>query len=205
MMFKEKLHKNLASALSENGFEEPKPLQLKCIPKINGGSDVIGIGPDGCGKTAMVLMAAIQKLGMAFEDAPRAMIIVAEEDKALAMKEQFNLLSSNTDLRAEVVVESGKIDKQTEAIYFGTDIVIGTPRRIMEIYIRKNFNITKIKLLAFDDTEVLVKQNIFSYLERLSLSLPKCQHILFATELNAKVEKIADKFLINPFVVEVEG
>jgi ATP-dependent RNA helicase RhlE len=204
-MFKEKLHKNLSSALSEIGFDEPKPLQLKCISKINGGSDVIGIGPDGCGKTSTILIAAIQKLGMAFEDAPRALIIVADEERALAMKEQFNLLSANTDLRAEIVVDSGKIDKQTEAVYFGTDIVIGTSKRIMEIYLRKNFNITKIKLLVFDDTELVVKQNVFSYLERLSLSLPKCQHLVFASEFNSKVEKITDKFLVNPFVVEVEA
>lgn len=202
-MFKEKLNKKLASALLEHGFEEPNALQLKCIPKINGGMDVIGVGEEGCGKTSSILIGVIQKLGSAFEDAPRALIIVPNEAKGLAMLEQFKLLSYNTDLRAETVFESGKIDKQTEAIYFGTDIVIATPRRLMEIYIRKTLNITKIKVLAFDDTEILVKENIFSYLERLSLSLPKCQHLVFAKEINSKVQKIIDKFLINPFVVEV--
>lgn len=202
-MFKEKLNKKLASALLERGFEEPTALQLKCIPKINGGMDVIGVGEEGCGKTSSILIGVIQKLGSAFEDAPRALIIVPNEAKGLAMLEQFKLLSYNTDLRAETVFESGKIDKQTEAIYFGTDIIIATPRRLMEIYIRKTLNITKIKVLAFDDTEILVKENIFSYLERLSLSLPKCQHLVFAKEINSKVQKIIDKFLINPFVVEV--
>lgn len=202
-MFKEKLNKKLASALLEHGFEEPNALQLKCIPKINGGMDVIGVGEEGSGKTSSILIGVIQKLGSAFEDAPRALIIVPNEAKGLAMLEQFKLLSYNTDLRAETVFESGKIDKQTEAIYFGTDIVIATPRRLMEIYIRKTLNITKIKVLAFDDTEILVKENIFSYLERLSLSLPKCQHLVFAKEINSKVQKIIDKFLINPFVVEV--
>lgn len=203
-MFKEKLNKRLAATLSERGFEEPKPLQLKCIPKINGGLDVIGVGPDGCGKTSTIIIGAIQKLGNAFEDAPRALILVPNEEKALAMLDQLKQLSHHTDLRAEAVFESGKIDKQTEAIYFGTDIVIATPRRIMEIYIRKNLNITKIKLLVFDDAETLVKENILSYLERLSLSLPKCQHLLFTKELNSKVEKIVDKFLIVPTVIEVE-
>ncbi|MFN8115872.1 MAG: DEAD/DEAH box helicase [Bacteroidia bacterium] len=203
-MFKEKLNKRLAATLSERGFEEPKLLQLKCIPKINGGLDIIGVGPDGCGKTTTILIGTIQKLVSAFEDAPRALILVPNEERALAMLEQFKQLSGHTDLRAEAVFESGKIDKQTEAIYFGTDVVIATPKRIMEIYIRKNLNITKIKLLVFDDAETLVKENILSYLERLSLSLPKCQHLLFTKELNPKVEKIVDKFLIAPTVIEVE-
>ena len=203
-MFKEKLNKRLAATLSEHGFDEPKPLQLKCIPKINGGLDVIGVGPDGCGKTSTIIIGAIQKLGNAFEDAPRALILVPNEEKALALLEQLKQLYRHTDLRAEAVYESGKIDKQTESIYFGTDIVIATPRRIMEIYIRKNLNITKIKLLVFDDAETLVKENILSYLERLSLSLPKCQHLLFTKELNSKVEKIVDKFLIAPTIIEIE-
>ena len=80
-MFKEKLNKKLASALLENGFEEPKEMQLKCIPKINGGSDVIGTGPKGCGKSSAIIIGAIQKLGRAFEDAPRALIIVSDEVK----------------------------------------------------------------------------------------------------------------------------
>ena len=88
-----------------------------------------------------IIISAIQKLVSAFEDAPRALIIVADEVKALEMKEQFKLLSRETDLRAELAFDGGKIDAQTEAIYFGTDIVIGTAKRVLEIYFRKNFNL----------------------------------------------------------------
>jgi len=203
-MFKEKLNKKFAATLSEHGFEEPTPLQLKCIPKINGGSDVIGIGPDGCGKSSAILIGAIQKLGSAFEDAPRALIIVADEAKALAMLEQFKLLSYHTDLRAEVVFESGKIDKQTEAIYFGTDIVIGTAKRVLEIYFRKNFNLNKIKLFAIDDAELIIKNALQGQIDRLALSLPKCQHLVFTDELTPKIEKLIEKFIIAPIVIEVE-
>ena len=100
-----KVHMKNAAAYQEaleNGFEEPKELQKKCIPKINGGADVIAIGPNGSGKSTTIMMSAIQKLGMAFEDAPRALIIVSDEVKALEMKDQFRMLSKNTDLRAEV-------------------------------------------------------------------------------------------------------
>lgn len=204
-MFKEKLNKKLATALSENGFEEPKPMQLKCIPKINGGSDLIGIGPKGCGKSSTIIITAIQKLGSAFEDAPRALIIVADEVQALEMKEQFKLLSYNTNLRAEVAFEGGKIDAQTEAIYFGTDIVIGTAKRVLEIYFRKNFNLNKIKLFVIDDAEMVIKNGLQGQIDRLALSLPKCQHLVFTNELNAKIERLIEKFIVAPIVVEVEA
>ena len=203
-MFKEKLNKKLASALLEYGFEEPKPMQLKSIPKINGGADVIGVGPNGCGKSSTIIIAAIQKLGNAFEDAPRALIIVSDEVKALEMKEQFKLFAYGTDLRAEVAFEGGKIDAQTEAIYFGTDIVIGTPKRVLEIYFRKNFNLNKIKFFAIDDAEMVIKNSLQGQIDRLALSLPKCQHLVFTNELNAKIERLIEKFIIAPIIVEVE-
>lgn len=203
-MFKEKLNKKLATALLENGFEEPKPMQLKCIPKINGGSDLIGIGPKGCGKSSTIIITAIQKLGSAFEDAPRALIIVSDEVQALEMKEQFKLFSHNTDLRAEVAFEGGKIDAQTEAIYFGTDIVIGTAKRVLEIYFRKNFNLNKIKLFVIDDAEMIIKNGLQGQIDRLALSLPKCQHLVFTNELNAKIERLIEKFIVAPIIVEVE-
>ena len=67
-MFIQKLNKKLASALLENGFEEPKELQLKCIPKINGGSDVIGVAPNGSGKSSTIVIngiASIRYIGKA--------------------------------------------------------------------------------------------------------------------------------------------
>ncbi|MBC7694563.1 MAG: DEAD/DEAH box helicase [Burkholderiales bacterium] len=204
-MFKEKLNKKLAALLSEHGFEEPLEMQLKCIPKINGGSDVIGIGPEGCGKSSTIIISAIQKLTAAFEDAPRALIIVADEAKVLAMLEQFKLLSYNTDLRAEAVFEGGKIDKQTEAIYFGTDIVIGTPKRVMEIYFKKNFNLNKIKLFVIDDAEMAIKNAAHGQIDRMALSLPKCQHLVFANELNEKIEKLIEKFIVAPVIVKIEA
>ena len=203
-MFKEKLNKKLASALLENGFEEPKEMQLKCIPKINGGSDVIGTGPKGCGKSSTIIIGAIQKLGRAFEDAPRALIIVSDEVKALEMKEQFKLFAQGTDLRVELAFEGGKIDAQTEAIYFGTDIVIGTAKRVLEIYFRKNFNLNKIKLFVIDDAEMIIKNSLQGQIDRLALSLPKCQHLVFANELSPKIEKLIEKFIIAPIVVEAE-
>lgn len=203
-MFKEKLNKKLATAITEHGFEVPKPLQLKSIPKINGGSDLIGIGPKGCGKSSTIIISAIQKLVSAFEDAPRALIIVSDEVKALEMKEKFKLFSYNTDLRSEVAFEGGKIDAQTEAIYFGTDVVIGTAKRVLEIYFRKNFNLNKIKLFVIDDAEMIIKNGLQGQIDRLALSLPKCQHLVFTNELTPKIEKLIEKFIIAPIIVEVE-
>jgi len=203
-LFKEKLNKQLASSLHENGFEEPKLIQQKTIARINGGADIIGIGPDGVGKSTTIAITVIQKLREAFEDAPRAVILVGDVDKANALQEQFVRLSKHTDLRIRVAHEGGKIDKQGEEIYMGSDVVIGTPRRLFDLYLKQNLNLNKLKFFVLDDAELMIKHQYQSQIERLLQSLPKCQRLAFTNDFNPKVEALVSRIMIHPTIVEVE-
>lgn len=204
-MFNPKLHKKLSEALAESGFDTQKELQSKCIPKINGGFDVIGIGPENSGKTSTIAITAIQKLQRAFEDAPRALVLVSNKDKAIALKEQFDSLAKHTDLRSVCVYEEGKINEQSGEIYFGTDIVFGTAKRLLEIYFERNLNLNKIKFFAIDDAEMMIKNSWQGQVDRLALSLPKCQHVIFTDEMSDKIEKLISKIIVAPIIIEVEA
>jgi len=201
----EKLHKPLLEAMAEAGYTEPKELLSKSIARINAGSDVYGIGPKDCGKTTTVVIATIQKLKERWEDAPRALIIVSSKENAIAMKDQFLLLGKNTNLRVACVFEDAPIFKQFDEIYVGVDIVIGTAKRMMEIYFKQGVNINLLKLFIIDDAEMIVKQSLQGQIDRLILSLPKCQHLVFTNELSPKIEKLTEKFIISPATIEVEA
>ncbi len=203
-MFSEKLIKPLSSALLEAGIENPLPLQEQLLSKINGGFDVYGVGPDGIGKTTLAIISIINKLKQEFEDAPRALIIVASAERATELQERFLLLGKNTSLRYKLAVDGGKIEKQFEDIYFGADVVIGTTKRIMDIYLRYNLNVNKLKIFIIDDAEAQVKQALQGQIDRLSQSLPKCQHLVFTNELTPRVEKMSSTFMINPHLVEIK-
>lgn len=202
-MFKEKMNKKLVSALLAKGIETPTPLQAKCLSKINSGADLIAIAPENSGKSTLIAITAVQKLQRAFEDAPRALVLVESMEKALAMKEQFEQFAKETDLRVECAYEEGKIDAQNEAIYAGTDLVIGTAKRVLEIYFNKNLNLNKIKWFVIDDASMMIKKSWQGQIDRLGLSLPKCQHLVFTEVYDEKVEKLIHKFIIAPNVVEL--
>lgn len=202
-LFKEKLNKNLFKGLQEHNFSEATELQFAALPKINSGRDVVIVGDNGSGKSLLATVSTINKLNYAFEDAPRALIIVSDNDKAIEMQSYFIKAAQYTDLRVSLATEAGKIEKQTDEIYFGTDVVICTVKRLMEIYIRRIFNLTKLKVFIIDDAELIAKQNVLSHLVRLSLSLPKCQRVIFCNELTEKVEIVSNKFTTAPVVVEL--
>lgn len=209
-IFKEKLNKYLFNTITEAGIVEPKKIQEKTIARINGGTDVIAVGPDGVGKTTTIVITTIQKLREAFEDAPRAFILVADQEKAEAMKEQFTLLAKHTDIRVRVAHEGGKVDKQAgldkqgEEIYMGADVVIGTPKRSFDLYLKQHLNLNKLKTFIVDDAELMIKYSYQGQIDRMVNSLPKCQHLVFTNDYNEKVEKLISKFIVNPAVVEVE-
>ena len=201
-MFIEKLNKKLVTALTENGFNEPKELQLKCLSKINAGIDVIAVAPDNSGKSTLIAISVIHKLQHALEDAPRAIIIVANKEKAIAMKEQFDLFAKETDLRALCLFEEGKINKQSVEVYEGTDVVIGTGKRVYELYFNQSLNVNKLKLFILDDAEQIIKNTWQSPIDRLGESIPKCQHLIFTNDFNSKIEKLVNKFMVAPVYID---
>jgi ATP-dependent RNA helicase RhlE len=203
-MFKEKLHKKLAAALEKHGITEPTPLQQPSLPGINAGTDMVISGPKGSGKSSLIAISAVHKLHRAFEDAPRALVLVASKEKAVAMKELFLQLAEDTDLRTVAAFDEGKLEEQNRDIYFGTDLVIGTPKRTLELYLTRNLNLNKLKLFVIDDAELMVKNAWQGQIDRLGLSLPKCQRLFFTSDLNEKVQKLVDKFTNAPQVVEVD-
>lgn len=202
-MFKEKLFKKLVQALEEYKFNEPTPFQAKALSTINSGGDVIGIAPEGSGKSTLITIAAIQKLQRPIEDAPKVLIIVGSKEKGLVMEEQFDLFGRETGLRVNTAYEEGNIDEQSIDIYDGTDILIGTAKRVLDIYFTRSLNIKMIKLFVIDDPEMIIKNSWQGQIDRLALSLPKCQHLIFTSEMTEKIEKLISKFIIAPKVIEL--
>lgn len=197
-VFIDKLNKQFANSLLENKFEQPLPLQEMFLRKAASGSDIIVEAYAGSGKSTCIIIHTVQKLQSAFEDAARALIVVASKEDAIAMKDRFMLLATHTNLRVHAAQEGEKIDKQAETIYFGADVIIGTPVRILELYFKKNLNLNKIKFFAIDNAELIIKNANQGQIDRLALSLPKCQHVVFTNEYTPKVERLIEKFIVAP-------
>jgi len=203
-MFKEKLNKKFYSTLVENKLETPTPLQAQGLSKINSGGDVIFVAPEGSGKSTLASIAAIHKLQRAGDDVPKVLVLTGSTDTGKLLLAQLKSLTFGTDLRVNAAFEDGKIDAQNAEIYEGTDILIGTPKRLLDLYFASSINLNKLKLFIMDDPELMMKNSWQGQVDRLTSSLPKCQHLIFTTELNEKVEKLIHKFIVAPTVLDVD-
>lgn len=203
MSFK-KLIPSLKETLINKGFEDPTPFQKNIIPKIKGGANLFGIGPDGCGKTTSIIISTIQKLkGEPFEDAPRALIFVKDKEAALELEEKFNSFVGSRGLRVFSVFEQHQIMHQKDLIYDGVDIVIATPKRLSKLYFQSGINLNQIQLLIVEDADFLMQSGLHSEVGRITNSLSKCQYLVFANKLDAKLKRLQDSFMSNAQVVEL--
>jgi len=202
MPFK-KLIEPLKDTIINNGFEGPLPLQKNILSKIKGGASLFVIGPNGCGKTTSLVISVIQKLKFAFEDAPRALIFVKDKQAALNLELEFNAYKRGTDLRVYCAYEEHDIDTQKDEIYYGTDIVIATPKRLNKLFYLNGINLNKLQLCIIEDADFIFRNNHLTEVTRTPESIGKCQYLIFATKFDARFKRWQDSFMYNAQIVKV--
>lgn len=198
-----KLNKQLTKAMQEVGFEEPTEMQLKCIKRIIGGQDVLGIGPEGCGKTTTIVLSVIMQLKYAFEDVPRALVLVPSREKVEEVVAEFNRLAAHTDLRVQGIHSAGNINTQKDELYLGVDVIVGTPDRVYALTIKYGANLNRLKMFILDDAEHIVKQGFQVPVRELAEGLPKCQHLVFSTVYHKRMENVVEPYFNYPTKIEV--
>lgn len=199
-----KLSKPLKAAMIDLGYLSPKEIQAKTISRILGGQDVIGIAPLGAGKTTAYVLAALMKLKSAFEEAPRALILVPDTEQMENVIKQFLLLNRNKTMRILGIDNNDSISNQMNLVTDGVDIIVAVPDRARALYLKLALNTNKIQLFIVDDAQLMIKRGMQLPIVELANSAYKAQHIVFTEVLHDKIEKMIEPFIKIPAIIEVD-
>lgn len=201
MAFK-KLNDTLKQALIEYSLQSLTEFQSKVITAIKGGRNTIVIAGEEKYKSTALAIGIIQKVQVASEDdAPRAIIVVENKEKALEMEALLSKLAKRTDLRIVVLHEKGHKVYQRIDLYEGSDILIATQKRLFEMYLQNGVNFGQLKTLVIDDAEVILRQDSKKEIVRMTESITKCQYVLLNNEMTARIEKSQDTFMTFPDII----
>jgi superfamily II DNA/RNA helicase len=203
-MFIKKLDQQLSDSLAENGLTAANELQQICIPRIKSGLDLICLAPNRSGKSTTIVVSILQRLKSESGDNARALIMVPNTERAIQMKNELERLGAYTNLRVHTACDDEKIDDQKDQIYMGSDVVIGTPRRLNQIFSLYALNLSNVQLFAIDDADLVIKNLSYLLIDRLSESLPKTQKVIFTGKMNEWIERYADKYMASQEVIEIE-
>ncbi|GCC51220.1 DEAD/DEAH box helicase [Chryseotalea sanaruensis] len=198
------LNKQLLNAVADLGFETPTEIQQKAIPIIQGGQHVIGIAQTGTGKTAAYMLPLMMKVKYAQGTEPRAVILAPTKELVVQLAEHAHNFAKYTDLRIVPVYGGVGIKAHIDAIANGVDILVSTPGRFMEIYLKGDLPVKQIKTLVLDEADRMMDMGFMPQLRKIFEVIPsKRQNLLFSATFGERVEKLSQDFLEFPVRIEV--
>ena len=199
-----KINPNLQKALIEHGLTEANEMQQETFSTIKSGADCIIISENGSGKTTTIVLNVIQQLAKETEESPRALIIVEDKAKVLEMEALFEKYGKYTDLQVFGVHEKGDMEYDKNYISTGVDVLIGTATKLNDMFTTAGFNVNRLKMFILDDADSILKLRHETKIMRISNSISKTQRIVFSDQLTERIEILADKMLLEPFVFEMD-
>ncbi len=199
-----KLNKQLLTAVADAGYQAPTEIQEKAIPLVQGGHDVLGIAQTGTGKTAAYLLPILMKVKYAQGIAPRALILAPTRELVMQIDKAISELGKYTDIRHIGLYGGIGPKTQIETVQQGMDIIVATPGRFMDIYLRGELTTKDIRTLVLDEADRMLDMGFMPQIRRILEVIPrKRQNLLFSATFLPKVEKFSEEFLEAPVRVEI--
>lgn len=190
--------------MNDLGYITAKEFQLRALSRIIGGHSLIGIAPEGAGKTTSYVLGVLMRLKYTQDEAPKVLILAPDEERIAEIVDSFLTISQNKNLHIMGLKTSGGMEEEIEDLVRGVDIVVATPPRARAVYLKLGLNLNRIQTFIIDDAEEIVKQGMQTTVRELAQSCGKVQYLAFSTVEHEKLHLMIDDFMPFAAVVEVE-
>jgi len=198
------LNKQLLMAVEEVGYEVPTPIQEKAIPLVQAGHDLFGIAQTGTGKTAAYVLPLLMKIKYAQGNDPRVLILAPTRELALQIESVILQLGKYTDLRTVALYGGLGPRHQIAAVEKGCDIIVASPGRFLDIYLKGHLVLKHIKTLVLDEADKMMDMGFMPQIRRILEIIPvKRQNLLFSATMPDKVVELSHEFLDFPEKIEI--
>jgi len=202
MPFK-KLHSNIRESLERLEIITPTPFQTSSIPVIKSGANVFCTAPKGGGKTTTLILTTLHKLKCeAVGNAPRAVVLVENKERALELYNSFSTYTKYNSLRVYVGYEELHIDIQKSEIFEGIDILISTPKTMNKLFLLNGVSTSQLKIFSIDDADFLLQKSEYSAIISITQSIQKCQYVLYSEKLHPKLKRFESYFMEHSKIIE---
>jgi ATP-dependent RNA helicase DeaD len=199
------LNEQILRAVNELGYEMPSPIQLKTIPILLEGRDLVGQAQTGTGKTAAFALPILNKIDTKSR-AVQALVLTPTRELAIQVAEAFHSYAKHLgQIRVLPVYGGQSISQQIRHLRSGVQIIVGTPGRVMDHIRRETIDISNLKVVALDEADEMLRMGFEEDVEWILSHTPEeRQTALFSATMPRQIRRLADKYLRNPANVEIE-
>ncbi|MEC8428274.1 MAG: DEAD/DEAH box helicase, partial [Pseudomonadota bacterium] len=146
----------ILEALADQGYETPSPIQAQAIPAVLEGRDVMAAAQTGTGKTAGFTLPLLQRLSRgekARGNQVRALVLTPTRELAAQVGESVENYGKNLPLKSNVVFGGVKINPQMMKLRKGSDILVATPGRLLDLYQQNAIGFKQLEILVLDEAD----------------------------------------------------
>jgi ATP-dependent RNA helicase RhlE len=185
------------------GYVEPTPIQLRGIPLIMEGHDVIGSAQTGTGKTAAFALPILSQLGQG-TNVTRALVLEPTRELAAQVETAFRDFARFTNIRVAVVFGGVGYGRQTDALKSGVDVVIATPGRLLDHLRQGTCKLDHVKYLVLDEADRMLDMGFLPDVRRIVERCPRHRHTsLFSATIPPQIETLIKWAMKHPQTVEI--
>ena len=200
-------NKLILNSLESKGYKTPTPIQKAAIPELMLGRDLLGQAQTGTGKTAAFALPLIEKLENNKESNAKVLVMTPTRELATQVADSFKSYSAeSTNLRTLAIYGGTDFRNQISSLKRKTDIVVGTPGRIMDHIRQGTFKINNISCLVLDEADEMLKMGFLEDIEWIIDKLPENkQMVLFSATMPNEIRNIAKKYLNEPAEILIKS
>jgi ATP-dependent RNA helicase RhlE len=185
------------------GYVQPTPIQLRAIPLVLSGRDVIGSAQTGTGKTAAFALPILSKLGK-HGNGPRALILEPTRELAAQVETAFRDYARFTNLKVTVVFGGVGYGKQKDDLQNGTDVLVATPGRLLDHIGQGTARLDHVEFLVLDEADRMLDMGFLPDVRRIVERCPRKRHTaLFSATIPAQIETLIQWAMHDPETIEI--
>jgi ATP-dependent RNA helicase RhlE len=186
------------------GYTDPTPIQLRAIPVVLGGGDLVASAQTGTGKTAAFALPVLTRLGAhRRQSAPRVLVLEPTRELAAQVETAFRDFARFTDIRAVAVFGGVGYGVQRTELKRGVDIVVATPGRLIDFLKTGEITLRDISILVLDEVDRMLDMGFLPVVKDIIARCPKNrQTLFFSATVPPEIAAVAAFALRNPTRVE---
>jgi ATP-dependent RNA helicase RhlE len=207
------LRPDVLAAMAAKGYSQPTPVQTQAIPAVLLGQDVLACAPTGSGKTAAFALPLLQRLletatpaQKPLNKAARALVLVPTRELAVQVGTTLRDVANRlpVGLRVTVVFGGVSINPQMLGLRGGTDVVVATPGRLLDLLAQNALGLGSVRTLVLDEADRLLDTGFADEWARIARLLPaQRQNLLFSATFAPAVQTLAESLLREPVRIHV--
>ncbi len=196
------LNSEILKVIEEQKFEKPTEIQAKGIPVVLKGQDVIGGSATGSGKTLVFGSAIIHKVEKG--KGTQALVLTPTRELAVQVAQEIKKFSRHKPMGIAMVYGGVGINPQIDKLRT-SEVVVGTPGRILDHIERRTINLSRVRILVLDEADRMLDMGFIDDVERIIRQCPReRQTLLFSATIYPEIADIAKRYMINPIKISAE-